>query len=119
MGSKIRVAIAGVGNCASSLVQGVEHYRGAANQENVPGVMHASLGGYGIGDIEFSAAFDVNAKKVGRPLGEAILAEPNNTFRFAAEATSEIVVNRGPTLDGMGKYVREIVEESSAPPVDV
>jgi myo-inositol-1-phosphate synthase len=119
MGSKIRVAVAGVGNCASSLVQGVEHYRALANQDNVPGVMHPSLGGYAIGDIAFSAAFDINAKKVGRPLGEAIVAPPNNTFRFAAEVTSDVVVNRGPTLDGRGKYVRDMVEESSAPAVDV
>jgi myo-inositol-1-phosphate synthase len=119
MSGKIRVAVAGVGNCASSLVQGVAYYRNAANQDNVPGIMHASLGGYHIGDIEFSAAFDVNAKKVGRPLGEAIWAEPNNTYRFAPEVGSDIVVSRGPTLDGLGKYVQDVVEESTASPADV
>jgi myo-inositol-1-phosphate synthase len=119
MSGKIRVALAGVGNCASSLVQGVAHYRNAANQDNVPGIMHPSLGGYHVGDIEFSAAFDVNAKKVGRPLGEAILAEPNNTYRFAPEVSAEIVVSRGPTLDGLGKYLQDVIEESRTAPADV
>jgi myo-inositol-1-phosphate synthase len=117
-GSKVRVAIVGVGNCASSLVQGVEFYRKAANAP-VPGLMHADLGGYRIGDVEFTAAFDVDARKVGRDLGEAIYAPPNNTVRFADVPRLGVEVRRGPTHDGIGKYLREEIAESTAPPVDV
>ncbi|HEX2850598.1 MAG TPA: inositol-3-phosphate synthase [Acidimicrobiales bacterium] len=117
--SKIRVAIAGVGNCASSLIQGVEHYRDADPAERVPGLMHVVLGGYHVGDVEFVAAFDVDATKVGLDLGKAIYAESNNTIRFADVPELGITVLRGPTLDGFGEYYRQVAEESPAEPVDV
>jgi len=117
--SQIRVAIAGVGNCASSLVQGVEYYRGADPTEEVPGLMHVALGGYHVGDIEFVAAFDVDASKVGLDLGKAIHAGQNNTVRFARVGELGITVQRGPTFDGLGQYYRETVEESPAEAVDV
>jgi myo-inositol-1-phosphate synthase len=117
--STIRVAIAGVGNCASSLIQGVEYYREADPTETVPGLMHVVLGGYHVGDLEFVAAFDADAAKVGTDLGKAIFAGQNNTIRFAAVGELGITVQRGPTLDGFGKYYRETVEESPAEPVDV
>jgi myo-inositol-1-phosphate synthase len=115
----IRVAIAGVGNCASSLVQGVEFYRDAPEDQMVPGLMHVNLGGYHVREVEFSAAFDVDRNKVGRNLAEAIYAEPNNTFRFAEVGAKGVVVQRGPTLDGIGKYLMDVVNESGAAPVDV
>ncbi len=117
--SKIRVAIAGVGNCASSLVQGVRYYRDADPTESVPGLMHVSLGGYHVGDVEFVAAFDVDAAKVGLDLGKAIFSGQNNTVRFAQVGELGITVQRGPTLDGLGKYYRQTIEESPAAPVDV
>ena len=117
--STIRVAIAGVGNCASSLVQGVEYYRRADPTETVPGLMHVVLGGYHVGDLEFVAAFDADAAKVGTDLGKAIFAGQNNTIRFAGVGELGVTVQRGPTLDGFGKYYRETVEESPAEPVDV
>ncbi|HWG86049.1 MAG TPA: inositol-3-phosphate synthase, partial [Deinococcales bacterium] len=117
--SKVRVAIVGVGNCASSLVQGIEYYRHASEGDLVPGLMHLDLGGYHVSDVEFSAAFDVSAAKVGRDLSEAILADPNNTIRFAQVPRLGVTVQRGPTLDGLGKYVAGVVEESLAEPVDV
>jgi myo-inositol-1-phosphate synthase len=117
--SKIRVAIAGVGNCASSLVQGVRYYRDADPTESVPGLMHVDLGGYHVGDVEFVAAFDVDAAKVGLDLGKAIFSGQNNTVRFAQVGELGITVQRGPTLDGLGKYYRETIEESPAAPVDV
>ena len=117
--STIRVAIAGVGNCASSLIQGVEYYRDADPTETVPGLMHVVLGGYHVGDLEFVAAFDVDAAKVGTDLGKAIFAGQNNTIRFAGVGELGVTVQRGPTLDGFGKYYRETVEESPAEPVDV
>jgi myo-inositol-1-phosphate synthase len=116
---KVRVAIAGAGNCASALVQGVEFYRDADPTETVPGLMHVDLGGLHVRDIEFSAAFDVDAKKVGRDLSEALLSEPNNTIRFADVPPLGIEVRRGPTLDGLGVYYRETIEESNGKPVDV
>jgi myo-inositol-1-phosphate synthase len=116
---QVRVALVGVGNCASSLVQGVEFYKSAPDDEQVPGLMHVRLGGYHVGDIEFSAAFDVNFNKVGRDLSEAILAEPNNTCRFAEVPPLGVEVQRGPTLDGLGKYLRDVISESPATPVDV
>ena len=119
MSKKIRVAIAGVGNCASSLVQGVEYYRDADPNESVPGLMHVSLGGYHVGDVEFVAAFDVDAAKVGLDLGKAIFAGQNNTIRFAAVGELGITVQRGPTLDGLGKYYRGTIEESPLEGVDV
>lgn len=116
---KVRVAIIGVGNCASSLVQGVEFYRDAPTDEAVPGLMHVELGGYHIRDIEFSAAFDVNAMKVGKDLGEAIFAEPNNTYQFAEVRRMRVPVQRGPTMDGLGKYLKQMISEAAGPAVDV
>jgi myo-inositol-1-phosphate synthase len=119
MSNKIRVAIAGVGNCASSLVQGVEYYRDADPSESVPGLMHVVLGGYHVRDVEFVAAFDVDAAKVGLDLGKAIFAGQNNTIRFSPVGELGLLVQRGPTFDGLGKYYRQTVEESPADPVDV
>jgi myo-inositol-1-phosphate synthase len=116
---KVRVALAGVGNCANSLVQGVHHYTAADPAEQVPGLMHVELGGYHVADLEFVAAFDVDAAKVGQDLGKAIWAGPNNTVRFADVPELGLTVLRGPTLDGLGKYYREAVEESAVPLVDV
>jgi myo-inositol-1-phosphate synthase len=115
----VRVGIAGVGNCASSLVQGLTYYREAHGNEPVPGLMHTELGGYRISDIAVSAAFDVSAAKVGRDVSEAIFAPPNNTMRFAGVAETGVVVRRGPTLDGLGKYLSDEIEESDAPEDDV
>ncbi len=117
--STVRVAIAGVGNCASSLVQGVEYYRDADPEDTVPGLMHVELGGYHVGDVEFVAAFDVDASKVGIDLGKAVFAGQNNTIKFAAVGHLGVTVQRGPTLDGLGKYYRETIEESPAEAVDV
>ncbi len=116
---KVRVAIVGTGNCASSLVQGVHFYRDASEEEFVPGLMHASLGGLHVRDIEFSAAFDVNAAKVGLDLGEAIFADPNNTLKFSDVPHLGVEVQRGPTHDGLGMYLREVIPESQRPHVDV
>jgi myo-inositol-1-phosphate synthase len=116
---KVRVAIAGVGNCASALVQGVHYYADASPEDDVPGLMHVDLGGYHVRDVEFSVAFDVDAKKVGRDLAEAVVAPPNNTVTFADVPPVGVDVLRGPTLDGLGHYYREMVEESPASPVDV
>jgi myo-inositol-1-phosphate synthase len=116
---KIKVAIAGVGNCACSLLQGVEYYRSADPAETVPGLMHVVLGGYHVRDVEFVAAFDVDAEKVGLDLGKAIFAGHNNTIRFADVPSLGVTVERGPTLDGLGKYYREAIEESPATPVEV
>jgi myo-inositol-1-phosphate synthase len=116
---KVRVAIAGVGNCASALVQGVTFYRDADPGATVPGLMHVELGGYHVRDIEFVAAFDVVAGKVGKDLGEALLAEPNNTCRFAAVPATGVEVRRGPTLDGLGRYLRNVVTEAPEPVDDV
>ena len=115
----LRVAIAGVGNCASSLVQGVRFYADADPAERVPGLMHVSLGGYHVRDITFSAAFDVTEAKVGRDLAEAIGAAPNNTHVFADVPPTGVTVRRGPTLDGIGRYLQDAIRESDAPPVDV
>ena len=115
----IRLAIAGVGNCSSSLVQGLEYYRDADPSEQVPGLMHVALGGYHVHDIEVVAAFDVDATKVGLDVGKAIFAGQNNTIRFAPVGDLGVTVLRGPTLDGLGKYYRATIEESPAEPVDV
>ena len=117
--SKVRIAIVGAGNCASSLVQGLEFYRDASPQDTVPGLMHVDLGGYHIRDVEVVAAFDVDAKKVGRDLAEALVSEPNNTIRFADVPPTGVTVSRGRTLDGLGTYYREVIEESDAPEADV
>src|SRR2546421_8723343 len=118
MGS-VRVAIVGVGNCASSLVQGVEYYRDADPNERVPGLMHVTFGEYHVSDVEFVAAFDVDGKKVGRDLAEAIVASENNTIKIADVAPTGITVQRGHTLDGLGKYYRQTIEESDEQPVDI
>jgi myo-inositol-1-phosphate synthase len=118
MGS-VRVAIVGVGNCASSLVQGVEYYRDAEPTERVPGLMHVTFGDYHVSDVEFVAAFDVDAKKVGRDLAEAIVASENNTIKICDVPPTGIVVQRGVTLDGLGRYYRETIQESDEEPVDV
>jgi len=116
---KIRVAIVGVGNCASALVQGLEFYRNAPAGEPVPGLMHVNLGPYHVSDVEVVAAFDVDGKKVGRDVSGAIFSEPNNTIRFADVPPLGVDVLRGPTLDGLGQYYREMVTESNEEPVDV
>jgi myo-inositol-1-phosphate synthase len=111
--AKIRVAIVGVGNCSSSLVQGVEFYRRAAGHSPIPGLMHLELGGYHIGDVEFVAAFDVAAGKVDCDLAQAIFAAPNNTERFSSVPATGVEVRRGPTLDGIGRYLNGVVVEST------
>ncbi len=116
---KVRVAIAGVGNCASSLVQGVTYYRDAAPDDEIPGLMHVVLGGYHVRDVEFVAAFDVDAAKVGLDLGKAIFSGANNTVKFADVGGLGVQVQRGPTFDGLGEFYRETIEESPAEPVDV
>jgi len=118
MGS-IRVALVGVGNCATSLIQGVEYYRDADPSASVPGLMHVMFGEYHVSDIEFVAAFDVDAKKVGFDLSEAITASENNTIRICDVPPTGITVQRGPTLDGLGKYYRETIDEADSEPVDV
>jgi len=115
----IRVAIVGVGNCANSLVQGVTYYKDAAVDQEIPGLMHAVVGGYHINNVKFVAAFDVDAKKVGLDLSEAIWASENNTIKFSDVAKTGVPVQRGVTLDGLGKYYKETIQESTAAPVDV
>jgi len=116
---KIRVAIIGVGNCASSLVQGVQYYQNANPDEFVPGLMHVDLGGYHISDIEFSAAFDVDATKVGKDLSEAIFSGPNNTYKFADVPHLGVTVQRGMTHDGLGKYLSQIITKAPGPTADI
>jgi myo-inositol-1-phosphate synthase len=115
----VRVAIAGVGNCASSLVQGVEYYKDADPAGSVPGLMHVMFGPYHVSDVTFVAAFDVDAKKVGFDLSEAIVSSENNTIKISDVPPLDVTVQRGPTLDGLGKYYRETIEESDAEAVDV
>ncbi len=117
--SDIRVAIVGVGNCANSLVQGVTYYTDAAIDQEIPGLMHAVVGGYHINNVKFVAAFDVDAKKVGLDLADAIWASENNTIKFSAVAKTGVPVLRGVTLDGLGKYYKETIQESTVAPVDV
>ncbi|MFL6538727.1 MAG: inositol-3-phosphate synthase [Chthoniobacterales bacterium] len=119
MKDKIRVGIIGVGNCASSLVQGIEFYRNAKADDLVPGLMHVELGGYHVRDIEFSAAFDINATKVGSDLSEAIFAEPNNTVKFADVPNLDVKVHRGMTHDGLGKYLKNVIKKSTASTDDI
>jgi myo-inositol-1-phosphate synthase len=116
---KIRVAIIGVGNCASSLVQGVQFYGRITGEEFVPGLMHVNLGGYRVQDIEFSAAFDINATKVGQDLGEAIFAKPNNTIRFTDVPRLGVKVQRGMTHDGLGKYLKEVIKKAPGSTADI
>jgi myo-inositol-1-phosphate synthase len=116
---KVRVAIIGVGNCASALVQGVEFYKSAKESDHVPGLMHVNLGGYHIRDIEFSAAFDVVNTKVGLDLSEAIFAQPNNTITFSEVPQLKVRVERGMTHDGLGKYISTVVKKASGPTADI
>jgi myo-inositol-1-phosphate synthase len=116
---KIRVAIIGVGNCASSLVQGIEYYRNAKEGDFIPGVMHVNLGGYHIRDVEFVAAFDIDKNKVGRDLSEAIFTWPNNTTRFAAVPFKNVKVQRGMTHDGLGKYLSQIIQKAPGATADI
>ena len=116
---KINVAIIGVGNCASSLVQGVEYYKNAKDTDQVPGLMHVNLGGYHISDINFVAAFDIDKNKVGKDLAEAIYTKPNNTFKFCDVPHSGVKVMRGMTHDGLGKYLSEIIQKAPPPTVDI
>jgi myo-inositol-1-phosphate synthase len=118
MGS-VRVAIVGVGNCAASLVQGVQYYADADPAQRVPGLMHVDFGGYHVRDLEFVAAFDVDAKKVGQDLADAIAASENNTIRIADVPPTGVTVQRGPTMDGLGRYYRETITEADGDPVDV
>ncbi len=119
MGDKVRVAIVGVGNCASSFIQGVHYYRDAKDDEFVPGLMHVNLGGYHISDIEFTAAFDVDVTKVGKDLSVAIDGGLNNTVKFAEVPKTGITVSRGMTHDGLGKYLSQVIEKAPGPTADV
>jgi myo-inositol-1-phosphate synthase len=117
--SKIRVGIIGVGNCASSLIQGVEYYAKARSDERVPGLMHVDLGPYHVSDIDFSCAFDVDSNKVGLDIAEAMWVEPNNTIKFSDVPEIGVKVERGHTYDGLGTFYKDVVTESELPPVDV
>src|SRR5579864_596903 len=116
---KVRVSVVGVGNCASSLVQGVQYYRNAQPVDFVPGLMHVNLGGYHISDIEFSAAIDIDQNKVGKDLSEAIFAAPNNTYKFASVPHLDAHVYRGMTHDGLGKYLSRVITKSSQSTDDI
>jgi len=118
-GKKVRVAIIGVGNCASSLVQGVEFYKNAPADEFVPGLMHVKLGDYHVRDVEFSAAFDIDINKVGKDLAEAIFTAPNNTYKFAEVAPLGVPVRRGMTHDSVGKYLAEVIRKSPGATDDI
>ena len=116
---KVRVAIIGVGNCASAFVQGVFHYKDAKENDIVPGLMHVNLGGYHIQDIEFTAAFDIDANKVGKDLSEAIFTYPNNTYRFCEVPNLGVPVHRGMTHDGLGKYLKQIIKKAPGKTADI
>src|SRR3954469_13943020 len=116
---KVRVAIVGVGNCASALVQGVEYYKNAPETEDVPGLMHVNLGGYHVRDIEFVAAIDIDKEKVGKDLSQAILSGQNNTINFCEVPHTGVTVNRGMTHDGLGKYLGEIITKADGPTADI
>jgi len=116
---KIRVAVIGVGNCASSLIQGVQYYRNASESDRIPGLMHVNLGGYHIKDIEFTAVVDIVDTKVGKDLSEAIFAQPNNTYKFCDVPNLNAPVYRGMTHDGLGKYLSEIVKKAPGPTADI
>jgi myo-inositol-1-phosphate synthase len=118
-GRKVRVAIVGVGNCASALVQGVHYYRNAKEDERIPGLMHVRLGDYHVRDIEFTAAFDIDINKVGKDLGEAIYAPPNNTYKFDEVPRLGVPVSRGMTHDGLGKYLSQIITKAPGPTADI
>ncbi len=119
MGKKVRVCIIGVGNCASSLVQGVEYYKNAPADQFIPGLMHTVLGGYHVGDIEFVAAIDIDKNKVGKDLSQAVFTKPNNTFKFSDVPHKGVRVARGMTHDGLGKYLSEIIEKAPGPTEDI
>lgn len=116
---KVKVAIIGVGNCASALVQGVYFYRQAQEDDFVPGLMHVTLGGYHISDIEFAAAFDIDSNKVGKDLSEAIFTPPNNTYKFAEVPHMDIPVSRGMTHDGLGKYLKQVITKAPGPTANI
>ena len=116
---KVRVAIIGVGNCASSLVQGVHYYRNAKDTDTVPGLMHVNLGGYHVNDIEFTLGIDINVTKVGKDLSEAVFASPNNTYKFTDVPHMNVPVVRGMTHDGLGKYLSEVIEKAPGPTADI
>jgi myo-inositol-1-phosphate synthase len=116
---KVRVAIIGVGNCASSLVQGVQYYKDTPDNASVPGLMHVNLGGYHIRDIEFTLGIDINVTKVGKDLCEAIFAEPNNTYKFSEIPTLNVPVVRGMTHDGLGKYLSGVIKKAPGPTADI
>ena len=116
---KVRTAIIGVGNCASALVQGVQKYRDVSSSADIPGLMHPDIGGYGIGDIEFVAAFDIDANKTSKDLSEAVFSPPNNTIKFADVPHLGVPVDRGMTHDGIGKYVSHLVQKSPGPTSDI
>ena len=116
---KVRTAIIGVGNCASSLVQGVQFYKNAKQDDVIPGIMHPQLGEYHISDIEFTLAIDINATKVGKDLSEAIFAEPNNTYKFADVPHLNVPVVRGMTHDGLGKYLSQVIEKAPGSTADI
>ena len=119
MSDTVNVAIIGVGNCASSLVQGVQYYRDADPAQSVPGLMHVDLGGYHVRDVRFTAAFDINVTKVGKDLGEAIWAEPNNTIKFAEVGELGVPVHRGMTHDGIGKYLADVITKAPGETADI
>src|SRR4028118_1210121 len=116
---KVRVAIVGVGNCASSFVQGVEYYKDADPSQEVPGLMHVDLGGYHVKDIEFTAAFDIDADKVGKDLSEAIWSGQNNTIKFADVPKLDVEVHRGMTHDGLGKYLKQKIQKAPGETADI
>ncbi|MDH4208170.1 MAG: inositol-3-phosphate synthase [Anaerolineae bacterium] len=116
---KVRVAVIGVGNCASAFIQGVFYYKNAKEKDKVPGIMHVNLGGYRIGDIEFTAAFDIDANKVGKDLSEAIYTYPNNTYRFCDVPNLGVTVDRGMTHDGLGKYLKQIIQKAPGKTADI
>src|SRR5437879_611790 len=117
--SKVRLAIVGIGNCASALIQGLEDYKDARPEERAPGLMHVEVGGYHVRDVEVVAAFDVDAKKVGADVSEAVFSEPNNTIRFSDVPLTGVAVSRGHTLDGLGAYYRDTITESDRSEADV
>src|SRR4030067_3434748 len=119
MSKKVRVAIIGVGNCASSLVQGVHSYRNAKSGTFIPGLMHVNLGGYHVSDIEFSAAFDIDINKVGKDLSEAIYTKPNNTYVFAKVPHIGVKLERGMTHDGLGEYLSKIIKKAPGPTANI
>ncbi len=118
-GGKINVAIIGVGNCASSLIQGVEFYKDARDDDTVPGLMHVNLGGYHVRDLNFVAAFDIDVNKVGKDIAEAIYTPPNNTYKFADVPATGVTVSRGMTHDGLGKYLKEVIQKAPGQTVDI